>query len=313
MKSFIQYLKEVFTFKSNNSFVWDGGKLHIAEKSFRSVLFENLLKTKKDNIVSVQTEDGVSLEGVFYENGGNTAIAHTHGTASFYGNEVFEPSLLNYCNQKGYSFLSFNNRGAKISGASTELFSDCPKDIDAWINFLSEKGYQNIILSGHSLGTEKIAHYMRNVSRPLISSMIFLAPSDTIGNQQRYENSIGGDFFLEAKKLVSSGNPDNLLSNSKAHAGVLPMSAAAYLDFYSPGKPLENALSFRKNRILPFPVPVIAYVPTNDHYNITSPLAYQECLERIGVDVVVCETDHDFNKFDLNFLIQDKRIRHRNR
>lgn len=52
-------------------------------KSFRSVLFENLLKTKKDNIVSVQTEDGVSLEGVFYENGGNTAIAHTHGTASF--------------------------------------------------------------------------------------------------------------------------------------------------------------------------------------------------------------------------------------
>jgi len=32
MKIFLQYLKEVFTFKSNNSFVWNGEKLQIADE-----------------------------------------------------------------------------------------------------------------------------------------------------------------------------------------------------------------------------------------------------------------------------------------
>ena len=41
-----------------------------------------------------------------------------------------------------------------------ENFEDCVVDIDAWIKFALSKGYEKIILMGHSLGTEKIVYYM---------------------------------------------------------------------------------------------------------------------------------------------------------
>lgn len=272
-------------------------------KSFSQYFKES---TINGEVVTVTTSDGYELKGLYHSNS-STVLAHTHGTASFYGNEVFEPELLKYCKNKGYGFLSFNNRGAHIlsenSGAALELFSDCPKDFDAWLKYLKGVGVQKVILSGHSLGTEKIAHYIRNYSNSMIESVIFLSPSDTIGNQKRYEKQIGKTYFAEAQQYVNEGNPNKLLSDKKAHAGVLPMSAAAYLDFYSSGNALETALPFRNKYIEKFSVPVKAFVPTNDHYNITSTESYANVLHNANVNAVICRTDHDFNNFDLYSIL----------
>lgn len=274
-------------------------------KSFKRYLLESL----SGEVVTVNTSDGFELKGILHRGSTNKIIAHTHGTASFYGNEAFEPELLKHCKENGYAFLSFNNRGAHIlsenSGAAVELFSDCPKDFDAWIQFCQNEGYEDIVLSGHSLGTEKIAHYVRNFRPSLVSSVILLAPSDTIGNQIRYEKTIGKNFFDESKNLIATGKGNDLLSDKKAHAGVLPMSAYAYIDFYTPGKPLENALSFRKNKLLPLNVSGIAFIPMHDHYNITSPEQYQQCMNAIGIETVMCDTDHDFNGFKNLYFINN--------
>jgi hypothetical protein len=267
--------------------------------------FLNYLKEQNSidgEVITVTTSDGYELKGLYHK-GSSTVLAHTHGTASFYGNEAFEPDLLQYCKTNGYGFLSFNNRGAHIlsenSGAAVELFSDCPKDFEAWLSYLQSQRIRKVILSGHSLGTEKIAHYIRNHSNSMIESVIFLAPSDTIGNQKRYEKKIGKTFFDEANHYMSIRMPNKLLSDKKAHAGALPMSANAYLDFYTPGYPLENALPFRTGNIDGFDVPIKAFVPINDHYNITSTNDYMNALENAGVNVQVCDTDHDFNGFNL--------------
>jgi len=266
-------------------------------KSFRTFIFENIDKEK----VHTTTSDGIDLKGNFMF-GGDTSIAHTHGTASFHDNEAFETALREYCKEKNYSFLTFNNRGAYIEGATKELFSDSPKDIQAWVDWLHEKGIQNIILSGHSLGTEKIANFVKQNSNGIIK-IIFFAPSDTIGNQERYENKIRKSFMDEAISKQQSGKGEELLSDRNVHAGVLPMTANAYVDFYSPGKPLETALPFRNNNISEFSIDCYALVPNKDHYNITSTKDYIQSLKNAGAKVLECNTDHDFNKFDtLNAL-----------
>lgn len=264
--------------------------------------FKSFLKEKFTGYtINVTTEDGIHLEGR-YHRGSDIVVAHTHGTASFYNNEAFEPDLLKYCEQKEYGFLTFNNRGAhligKQIGAVYEKFSDSPKDIDAWLRMLRNEGIKKVILSGHSLGTEKIANYVKTNNNDMIQSCLFFAPSDTIGNQIRYEKKIGKNFIDEAKDLVSKNKEKQLLQDKKAHAGVLSMSAEAYLDFYETGNYLENALPFRNHNLGSFPIECFALVPTNDHYNITSTKDYIEDLRKSNVNVLVCDTDHDFNNFD---------------
>ena len=263
-------------------------------KSFTRFLKE----AKQQTTVHTEAVDGLVLEAT-YVGGGETVIAHTHGTASFHNNEAFEPALQEYCKQRNYGFLSFNNRGAHIEGATKELFSDSPKDIQAWIDWLHARGAKNIILSGHSLGTEKIASFVKTIN-PSVKAILLFSPSDTIGNQERYERRIRHSFFKEAQHLQSIGKGTSVLSDSKAHAGVLPMTADAYLDFYTHGKPLETALPFRlrSNSLGTFPVPCYALVPDNDHYNITSTDDYIRDLKAAGAKLLKCHTDHDFNGFD---------------
>lgn len=267
--------------------------------SFKLHLFENISGLK----ISANTEDGLILDGMYFPfYGSDTVLAHTHGTASFYNNEIFEPHLLEYCKRKGYGFLSFNNRGAHIfndqCGAAYEKFSDSPKDIDAWLNRLKQNGIKNVILSGHSLGTEKIANYVKNHKHDMVKSILLLAPSDTIGNQNRYENKIGKCYMNEAKLMIMTNRGNELLSDQKAHAGVLPMSASAYFDFYTQGMPLDSALPFRNRDLEFFGIECFALVPNNDHYNITSTADYAHDLKKAGASVLICKTDHDFNKFD---------------
>lgn len=43
----------------------------------------------------------------------------------------------------------------KRVGQIFEKFEDCVSDIDAWLKFFKSKGYDKLILQGHSLGAAK--------------------------------------------------------------------------------------------------------------------------------------------------------------
>ncbi len=50
-------------------------------------------------------------------------------------------------------------------------------DISAWLKFLLDEGYQEIILQGHSLGTIKVVRYLfEGEYKDKISKLILLAP-----------------------------------------------------------------------------------------------------------------------------------------
>lgn len=108
-------------------------------------------------IVKVKTSDGLVLHGLLTEptEHTKTIVIHIHGSSgNFYGNNYFE-LLTNSVFDLGIAYLSTNNRGNHIYelekgnvyyGVSLEKFEDCVLDINAWIEFALNKGYENIIL-----------------------------------------------------------------------------------------------------------------------------------------------------------------------
>ena len=119
-------------------------------------------------IKSTQTPDGLTLFGYLAEAPkSHTLLINIHGTASGFYVEEFEQYFIESLPSFGISVLFTNNRGNFVmeswqkTGAAQEKFEDCLIDIDTWIEYARSLGYDQIILQGHSLGTEKVVYYMQ--------------------------------------------------------------------------------------------------------------------------------------------------------
>ncbi len=236
-------------------------------------------------IVKTKTTDGIILHGFLSEPASPTKILklHLHGTAgNFYWNE-FYPHLSKSAYNLGVAYLSVNSRGAGVyevekgtlsHGASLEKFEDCVLDIDAWIDFAAGKGYTDIILEGHSFGTEKSVYYMnkgKHVDK--IKAVILLGFSDNIGTQKRYLEKIGKNYLEEAKKLTSEGKDEYLISDMYGLAGELPISARTYLNFLEDSEnakalPLRNGKNLVFFRNIRVPILGIIGDKENEEYTI---------------------------------------------
>ena len=151
------------------------------------------------------TSDNLRLDGLLYEpdTKTNKVIVHVHGTSSdFYRTEYFEAMSAEYTNQ-GYAFLTFNNRGSGLEycfktitngkigksipiGSRNEIFEDCAIDIQTAIDFAKNKGFNEIVLQGHSYGCNKVIWYA--LEKNFNSKIVLLAPCD-ICNIEKKENN----------------------------------------------------------------------------------------------------------------------------
>ncbi len=169
-------------------------------------------------IVEIETPDNLPLYGLYNNaNKSKTILINVHGTASNFYENYFMALLAESLEKKGISTLSTNNRGASVmqvyphAGAAIENFEDCVLDIDAWVDYALSQGYKNIILQGHSLGTEKVVYYMnKGKNAKKINIIILLSPADSYGyTTERCLNKKELDeLFEEAKMLVSRGDKE---------------------------------------------------------------------------------------------------------
>jgi len=149
-------------------------------------------------IVKVTTVDGYPLHGALSENTKNkkNILIHFHGSAGNFYSHSYLAVLARAANQLNWAYLSTNNRGSyvyelelgtKASGAAIEIFEECLRDIDAWIEFALARGYENIILEGHSFGTNKVQYCaLRGKYRSKIKALILLGFNDAFGTQLQY-------------------------------------------------------------------------------------------------------------------------------
>lgn len=198
-------------------------------------------------IVKAKTSDGFQFSGLFSEaKGSRKIIIHIHGMAGTplineYYQEMHDSYLIN-----GYSFLVGENRGSgtatefdykegvKVVGNAYEKFEECVYDVQAWVDFASKKGYEEIWIQSHSLGPSKVAYYMHSTKPRNIEGLIWLSPSDMIGLVNNPEGIKDHKKLLpEAKKLVKQKKGNVILSNNLW--GSVLISAKTYLNIFDKG------------------------------------------------------------------------------
>ncbi len=264
--------------------------------------------------VSVEVE-GITNHGMLIEKGKNTCLLFIHGTASnFYENDwIFSLAT------SGVSLLSCNNRGSTAlssyppHGATLEQFSWCVDDIQKWIELIVDRGYQNIILVGHSLGSEKIVHYISGSCDKHVKGVILLSFSDTFGTTKEYLGENFDKVMDEAHSLASKGKGDEFVTSDwLAHAGVLPASASNFIDFFEEGSQLSKALPFRERRLAKYSqikMPILAVIGDSEEYTViplNDAISLMKENDRATVKQITnCNHDFDGKHNELSRIIKE--------
>jgi pimeloyl-ACP methyl ester carboxylesterase len=152
-------------------------------------------------------------------------LLHIHGFESDLFTNEFVSVIANAFQKKNQGFLTVQTRGManeyffkttdgkwKKLGSHFEVLEDSYKDIDAWIELLISKGYSNIILQGHSLGTMKVLRYLfEGKHADKVTKVILLAPFDIM---QLLETATQGKWreYLEiARQRVAVGKGEEVI------------------------------------------------------------------------------------------------------
>jgi pimeloyl-ACP methyl ester carboxylesterase len=241
-------------------------------------------------IANVATQDGYILHGLISEpqKKSDYIVIHIHGSAGNFYQSSFYPTLFKIAEDLNIAFLSTNSRGTgvydfecgtKPRGAAIEIFEECLIDIDSWIEFANSKGYQNIILEGHSFGTNKIQYYALNGKyKSQIKALILLGFTDSYGGQLEYlkkKNLSNEDILKEAETLIKENKSDHLLSDLNINWGELPQSAKSYKNMMSPGSELSKILPFSNNQTLSnfqkIQIPILGVVGDRNECTVIPP------------------------------------------
>lgn len=168
-----------------------------------------------------------------------TAIIHVHGFLGNFldGSQRFLPPLLA---RSGYTSLSINTRLANFGlFFGYGILDDTIPQIDRAVEFLKEEGFENILISGYSLGGAVALRYgaMRNnpAKYPGIKGIVILATPfsmpDSIrrrwekwGSEPSYE-----EIFKEAKEITKDDEQDRIIIIYKARGNTyLPEHTEIY-------------------------------------------------------------------------------------
>lgn len=270
------------------------------------------------SIINVKTPDGLCLYGLWHEVAGSkTLLLHTHGTA---GN-FYEENFINFLAQKlvaeNISILSANNRGAGVydayqkSGAAVEHFEDCVTDLNSWLNWARGQGYERIILSGHSLGTEKVVYSLTHSQEDMgrVVAVILFAPADSYGSHryldgqlQPAEQTRVENLLKLAEELVTKGEGDTFLPRDTygSYEGIMPKSADSFLNFLGENSKVKDSLPFYSKELPNYrriKVPILALIGDEEEYTslpITEALALMQKENLLTETKQFSHCNHDF-------------------
>ena len=146
--------------------------------------------------LNVPTKRGSVLNGVLFrqEENKNTdtvmiAITGIHG--NFYSNPFYY-NIGDTLNSGNIDFIyaqtndafgqietvNVNTGRKETIGSWNERFSYTDEDIDAYLTWANEEGYEHIILAGHSLGANKVIYYLSHNHDKRVEHFFLLSPAN---------------------------------------------------------------------------------------------------------------------------------------
>lgn len=241
------------------------------------------------------TPDGYIHQGIaaYPNKKAKRAIVWVHGlTGTFYSNKILLTALAQKSIEEGIVFVSFNTRGHDmiagmkivdntqkkgyrhgIGGAGYEIFEESVYDIEGVINFLEEKGVNEVVLFGHSTGANKVAYYAATKQDTRVKGVVLGSPlSDRYGPEVD-RSKLTQDIHM-MKELIQSGKGDGLVMGKT----FFPLTPKRFLSLVVPGA--EDQMGYGENP------PYLPYVS-----KITMPLfvllgSSDEYLDRPAQDVL---------------------------
>lgn len=208
-------------------------------------------------LVKTTTRDGLRLDGALApptdtrsETADSlpSAAILLHGVAgNFYSSSTFGP-LIPKLQELGLAVLSINTRGhdsvfgslagnvRRRFGAAYETVDDCRLDIAAWIELLSSRGHERVVLIGHSLGAIKAIYAQAHEQWPQVAAVIAASPPrlSYAAFMNSEESSVFWESMSTAERMAAEGQGDELFTAKFPFP--LLITASGYIDKYGPAE-----------------------------------------------------------------------------
>jgi pimeloyl-ACP methyl ester carboxylesterase len=202
------------------------------------------------DLVRTTTPDGMRLDGALHaatktHPAFDLAIC-LHGVMSnFYSSSLME-GLVEPFTSRGIAVLRVNtrghdsvtpaimNKGRRWQGAAFELIDECRQDVLGWHAWAAERGFERVLLLGHSLGGVKVLYAAAKETLPLVRGVAALSPPRLSYThfRQDFENSAFFESIAAAEQLMVQRSPDTLFQ--ARYPLPLFITASGYLDKYGP-------------------------------------------------------------------------------
>lgn len=204
----------------------------------------------KQELVRINSMDEIEQPGILYipDKTTDKIVIHVHGlNGNFYENRFLDTLAKSYTD-KGYAFLTFNNRGKDfiaellkgdgftVIGGSLERFKDCILDIEGVVSWVKQKGYKEITLEGHSYGCNKVLYYYNKKKEDCINKIVLLAPCDIPSEGKKFlSEEEYNKAKVESTRLVNEGKENELIDFSVMANGKIA-AGTYYYDFLPGGE-----------------------------------------------------------------------------
>lgn len=241
-------------------------------------------------LVRLQAADGVALDGVMAEPRRRRAVAliWVHGLGSvFSSGQPLIRELSSRLTAAGVGYFKFNTRGhdvvagrgAQMAGAAFERFGDSVKDLRAVIAFARRRGFQRVILAGHSTGANKVLHYVARTRDRRVAALALLGPVSDIAGEVKH---IGAGELRRRVALaarLAQRDPRALVPRAWGF-----WSARRYVSLFRPGEDEDVFQYYRPNgrwtALRSVRVPLAAIVGARDEYLDRRPEALIEAFRK---------------------------------
>lgn len=236
------------------------------------------------HLIQTITKDDLILNGLYIEGDKSKPVyVMVHGFTSDFFSHKFFHEIQEGLRSQNIASIAIQTRGTGIRtefikkgredsvwiGSFYEVLSEAHLDISAFIEFLTNEGYQDIILLGHSLGTIKAVRYIyEGEYKDRIKKLVLLAPFDKNGYIVRHTKNRLKQLVDFAKTKVDEGLGDEIVT---AEMEDFLISYKTYVSWYE-DTDLSNIWDFYKGENYNFPaisnlqIPVKIIVGNKDSF-----------------------------------------------
>ena len=179
----------------------------------------------KQELVRINSMDEIEQPGILYipDKTTDKIVIHVHGlNGNFYENRFLDTLAKSYTD-KGYAFLTFNNRG-----------KDFIAELLKGDGFTVIGGSLEITLEGHSYGCNKVLYYYNKKKEDCINKIVLLAPCDIPSEGKKFlSEEEYNKAKVESTRLVNEGKENELIDFSVMANGKI--AAGTYYNDFLPG------------------------------------------------------------------------------